>query len=205
MSSTVRPAVLIFAIAALSFSLGYVYFDHDESEHAGGDAAYDGLVPDPGVKAPGFTLARLDGTELTEKEFEGKIVVLDFWATWCAPCLTEVPAYNAIAADYAGQGVEMLGVTFQSGSAEQVSEWLTQPIRLGTDEYSIEYPVVMGNDDVESSWGPIYGFPLTYLVDHEWKVRKRWIGAIPDKSEQLRHLIAQLMEERVAAGSSAGD
>lgn len=206
MNTKVRPAVLIFAVGALAFSLGYVAFDHDESMHGqAGSGSYADLVPDPGARAAGFTLATLDGETVTEADYEGKIMVLDFWATWCAPCLTEIPAYNALHADYAGEDVEMLGVTFQSGSSEQVREWLSQPVKLGADEVFIEYPIVMGNDEVESTWGPIYGFPLTYLVDHQWRIRKRWIGAIPDKSEQLRHLIDILIEERAADRGEATD
>lgn len=204
MSTKVRPAVLIFAVGALAFSLGYVAFDHDESVHAP-SGAYDGLEPDPGSKAAGFTLTRLDGTEVTDEDYRGQIMIIDFWATWCAPCLTEIPAYNALHEDFEGQGVEMLGVTFQSGSAEQVREWMSEPVKLGAEEYFLDYPVVMGNDEMEATWGPIYGFPLTYLVDHEWRIRKRWIGAVPDKSEQLRHLIGILLEEREAASRDATD
>jgi thiol-disulfide isomerase/thioredoxin len=198
-----RPALLVLAIGAVAFSLGYVVFPHAES--LPGDihgSAGAGAALNPAVAAPDFVVHALDGTEISSAAYAGKIMVVDFWATWCGPCLTEIPHYNSLHADYAGQGVEMLGITLQSGSAKQVEEWIARPIRIGTMEFKLDYPIVMGNADVETSWGPIYGFPMTYLVDSNWKIRKKWMGAIPNKTDQLRVLIDQLLEERQTAATN---
>ena len=197
MSKTIRPVILIFAAGALAFSLGYVAFPHSEDEHFPGlGSDLSGLALDPGTTAPPLVVSHLDGSPLASSDLEGKIVVVDFWATWCAPCLTEIPHYNSLHEKYADKGVEMLGITMQSGSQQQVEQWLSQPVRVGTQEFSLDYPVVMGSDDVEAAWGPIYGFPMTYLVDSEWKIRKKWLGAVANKSEQLQYLIDKLIAER---------
>ena len=195
MSNKLRPAILILAIGALAFSLGYVVFPH-AGEFPGDIHNASGASLDPAAAAPYFTVHDFDGTEVRSEEFEGKIVVIDFWATWCGPCLVEIPHYNELHHDYVDKGVEMLGITLQSGSTEQVQEWLARPIRVGTEEFEIEYPVVMGNAEIEATWGPIYGFPMTYLVDSNWKIRKKWLGAVPDKAGQLRILIDELLEEQ---------
>jgi cytochrome c biogenesis protein CcmG/thiol:disulfide interchange protein DsbE len=194
MLSKFRPALLILVIGAVAFSLGYVVFPHSESIPGGNAGAATML--DPEAKAPPFEVHALDGAAIASEEYAGKIMVVDFWATWCGPCLTEIPHYNSLHADYVDKGVEMLGITLQSGSTEQVQDWVARPIRIGTMEFKLEYPIVMGNSDVETSWGPIYGFPMTYLVDSNWKIRKKWIGAIPNKTDQLRILIDQLLEEQ---------
>ncbi|NKB86882.1 MAG: redoxin domain-containing protein [Acidobacteria bacterium] len=193
-----RPALLILAIGAVAFSLGYVVFPHSEDIPGDihGSAAAGNVSLDPSVSAPDFVVQTLDGADVSSDEYEGKIMVVDFWATWCGPCLTEIPHYNELHADYADKGVEMLGVTFQSGSAEQVADWIARPIKIGTMEFKLDYPIVMGNRDIEVSWGPVYGFPMTYLVDSNWKIRKKWMGAIPSKTAQLRVLIDQLLEEQ---------
>lgn len=192
-----RPAMLILVIGALAFSLGYVVFPHAETVpgdiHGNATAS---VALDPAITAPDFVVHTLDGTAISSADYKGKIMVVDFWATWCGPCLTEVPHYNSLHADYVGQDVEMLGITLQSGSSEQVKEWIARPIRIGTSEFTLDYPVVMGNPDIETAWGPIYGFPMTYLVDSNWKIRKKWLGAIPNKTDMLRVLIEQLLEER---------
>jgi thiol-disulfide isomerase/thioredoxin len=203
MLSKFRPALLILVIGALAFSLGYVVFPHSDSIPGDihGDAA-PGAMLDPEAAAPDFIVHDLAGAEISSKDYAGKIMVIDFWATWCGPCLTEIPHYNSLHADYVDQGVEMLGITLQSGSAEQVEDWIARPIRVGTMEFKLEYPIVMGNSEVETSWGPIYGFPMTYLVDSNWKIRKKWMGAIPNKTDQLRVLIDQLLEERQAQSTN---
>ena len=196
MKNKFRPAILILTIGAIAFALGYVVFPHEDVPGDIHNGSSGSPALDPAVSAPDFVVHALDGTELSSATYKGQIVVVDLWATWCGPCLTEIPHYNALHEDYKDQGVAMLGITLQSGSAEQVADWVARPIRVGTMEFGLDYPVVMGNDDIEVAWGPVYGFPMTFLVDSNWKIRKKWLGAIPNKTDQIRILVDQLLADQ---------
>ena len=182
----IRYGLLAVAIVGLGMSLGYIAFqpgdthDHDASAN---DADDTPLVLD---KPSGGTLAFAD--------LEGEILILDFWATWCAPCISEIPHYNEFHAEYDGKGVHLIGVTLESGSAEDVVAFAQDPAHM------IHYPLVMGNDQVVDTYGPVWGFPTTVLVGPDGKVVKTWLGPGAGKQEQLRELVDELL-----AGSAEGN
>jgi len=104
---------------------------------------------------PAFDLESVDGTRVTSKALEGKVVLVDFWATWCAPCIEEIPQWNELYARYRDKGFVVLGMTIRSGWAKD--------IKPDAAKLKIGYPVVVGNDDLEKGFGGIWGFPTTSL------------------------------------------
>jgi thiol-disulfide isomerase/thioredoxin len=183
-----RYGLLAVAIIGLGMSLGYIVFQPvDEHDHA------DGVSETAATDAAPLVLEKPEGGTLAFADLEGDILVLDFWATWCAPCITEIPHYNELHAEYAGKGVHMIGVTLESGSAEDVVTFAQDPA------HPIHYPLVMGNDEIVDRYGPVWGFPTTVLVGPDGKVLKTWLGPAAGKTDQLRQLIDDLLGEVATA------
>ena len=137
--------------------------------------------------APEFELERVDGGTLKSSDLLGKVVIVDFWATWCEPCIEEIPNYNRIHEAYAGKGAEVLGITVESGSLED--------IKPKVENFQMKYPVVVGNDDVVAGFGGLIGFPTTFIVDKEGRVYKKYLGMTRNKKEMIEKDIQKLLSE----------
>ena len=137
---------------------------------------------------PAFDLESIDGSRVTSKALEGKVVLADFWATWCAPCIAEIPDWNKLYARYREKGLVVLGVTIRSGWASD--------IKPDAEKLKMAYPVVVGNDDVEEGFGGIWGFPTTFLVNRKGQIYKKYTGTYPQKQTQIEADIQTLLAEK---------
>lgn len=138
--------------------------------------------------APAFDLESIDGTRFTSKALEGKVVLVDFWATWCGPCIAEIPQWNELYARYQGKGLVVVGMTIRSGWASDIKP---DAVKL-----KMAYPVVVGNDDVEKGFGGIWGFPTTFLVNRKGQIYKKYTGTYPQKQAQIEADIQKLLAEK---------
>lgn len=118
---------------------------------------------------------------------KGKIAVVDFWATWCGPCISEIPEFNALRREFAAKGVQVLGVAMASGKPSEIQRFATK--------HHMNYPVFIGNDDQTYDLN-IAGYPTTYLVTSDWKVYKTYVGAGPEKHKELAADIEKLLSEK---------
>jgi thiol-disulfide isomerase/thioredoxin len=118
-------------------------------------------------------------------DLKGQVVVLDFWATWCGPCLAELPTFNRLHRKYAGRGVKVVGIAVQSGWAEDVKPYL--------DKYKIKYPILIGDDNIVEKYG-VFGFPTTYILNKEFKVHRKFTGELLDRN-RLEQEIESLLTE----------
>ena len=123
-----------------------------------------------GAEAFDFSLTDSEGRTVALSDFEGKVVVLDFWATWCPPCRKEIPGFVALQDKYRDQGVEVVGVTLDDS-------W--DPVHPFMKSYGINYTIVKGDAGVVTQYGGFRGIPTTFVIDRDGIIRKRHEGYGP--------------------------
>ncbi|MEZ5292578.1 MAG: TlpA disulfide reductase family protein [Vicinamibacterales bacterium] len=121
--------------------------------------------------ASDFTLPTIDGTSQSLSAYKGKVVLLNFWATWCGPCKAEIPGFVELQQQYKDDLV-VVGLSVDD-TADKAKAF--------ADQYKINYPVLLGlgHDDVQDAYGPIYGIPASFLISRDGKVCKRHLGIAP--------------------------
>jgi len=140
-------------------------------------------APPPPVNeaAPEFDLPLIGGGNVTLASLQGKTVLIDFWATWCPPCVTEVPELNAISKELQGTDAAILAISVDSLTAEALADWLK--------ERDVSYPVALGDSDLAGMYGAD-AFPFHVVVGPDGKVRERLESGFHDR-EQLRAALAR--------------
>ncbi|MBA3255117.1 MAG: TlpA family protein disulfide reductase [Pyrinomonadaceae bacterium] len=136
---------------------------------------------------PEFSLRTLKGQTLHSQELKDSIVVLDFWATWCEGCITEIPAFNRLEQKYGARGVKVIGMAVQSGWAKDIKKFARQ--------YKMRYTILVGNDDTVSEYGVI-SFPATYVIAPGWKLHKKYLGVSATKPADIQRDIETLLEAK---------
>ncbi len=134
-------------------------------------------------QAPDFTRQDLHGRALHLKAFRGKVVLLNFWATWCAPCQVEMPVFSAWQRQFGPQGFAIVGISMDDDSA--AARQLVERLKL-------DYPIAMGDARLGLRYGGVLGLPLSFLIDRNGVVRARFQGETDLKAmeSQLRALLA---------------
>ncbi len=133
--------------------------------------------------APAWQLKDLDGKVVSSDQFKGKVVVIDFWATWCPPCRQEIPGYIALIKKYGPEGLVIIGVSLdQEGPAV---------VKAFGQKFGVNYPLVMADDAVQAAFGGMEAIPTTFLIDRTGQVRDRKVGAEP-AAEYEKKIVAVL-------------
>jgi peroxiredoxin len=133
--------------------------------------------------APEFTLKDLDGKNVNLSDYKGKVVLLNFWATWCGPCKIEIPWFVDFEQKYKDRGFAVLGVAMDDEGLEIVKPYM--------EKSKINYRIVLGNDSVATMYGGIESLPTTFVLDKDGKIASTHIGLVSksDYENEIQQLL----------------
>ena len=171
-----RFAVLLSIIAVIAITLGIIGWPSHEPE---GPAVRDvsaRKVP------PDFELKDANGKIVHLSDYKGKVVLLDFWATWCVPCGVEIPWFTGFEREYKDRGFEVLGVSLDENGWKDINPFAAAK--------KINYRVVLGNQKLADQYG-LEAYPTTFVIDREGRIASVHVGLV-DKKE-FENAIQQLL------------
>jgi thiol-disulfide isomerase/thioredoxin len=127
------------------------------------------------AKAPEFKLTGIDGKEVKLSDYKGKIVILDFWATWCGPCRRGIPDLVSLQKEYKNKLV-VIGISLDkvSGTDKDVKPFIK--------EYKINYPVIWGNEKVTKDYGDIQAIPTSFVINQDGNIVDKHVGLVPKEA-----------------------
>lgn len=180
-----------WAIAALSaLALALLTFPMLSSMTGSGIVTNVADVPEPenaacsgeGAANFDFTLKGPGGETVHLADYEGKVVLLNFWGTWCPPCRVEVPAFVELQEAYRDRGFVIVGVAVEDTA---------EAVRAFASEMRVNYPIAMSTEHLENAYGPIYGLPLSYFIARDGSICRKHFGELT--KERVEQEIAPLL------------
>jgi thiol-disulfide isomerase/thioredoxin len=127
-----------------------------------------------GKKAPAWDLSDTDGKPVKSSDFAGKVVILDFWATWCPPCKAEIPGFVELQEKYRDKGLVIVGVSLDEQGPAVVKPFMEQ--------FRVNYPIVMGNEKILQDFGGVTAIPTTFIIDKAGNIVKKHVGFAPKEN-----------------------
>ncbi|MGB9774129.1 MAG: peroxiredoxin family protein [Bacteroidota bacterium] len=186
-------ALLWILAATAVIAVIYMAFDTGTGNpRTATDVTNSGLVSETlgtaleGQPAPDFVLPHTQNRKIKLSDYRGKVVIVDFWATWCPPCRAEIPGFIDLYSKYKDKGFVMLGISLDEGGLSDVVPFVKQ--------YKMNYPVLIGNSQVVAAYGGIRGIPTTFIIDKKGMIRARFEGYRPKAT--FENLITKLLAEK---------
>ncbi len=145
------------------------------------------LKPQEGYLAPRFSLRNLKGNLEGLDDHSGKVIVVNFWATWCVPCVKEMPSFENLYRRYRSQGLTLLAVSLDKGDSTKVQEF--------ADKYKLSFPILLDTEGVAEKLYPSFSIPFTYVIDKQGRVVARVDGAKNWESSETFEAVEHLLKQ----------
>jgi peroxiredoxin len=139
----------------------------------------------PGL-APDFTLPSTNGNNVHLSDFHGKVVLLDFWATWCPPCRQAIPHLTELQERLGAKGFQALGLSLDESRDD---------LRSFVSETPVNYPILRADDSTRAAYGGVSAIPQVFLVDRKGKIRERYQGFTPEIGNKIKAAVESLLKE----------
>jgi peroxiredoxin len=143
-----------------------------------------------GIKAPSLTLKSIEGRTVRLSDYWGKVVLINFWATWCPPCRAEMPDLVKLQREYGKEGLQIIGITYQPERRAHVRKF--------TRRLRVNYPIVLGTPETKAGFSPDETLPLTIIIDREGTIRGTIAGMLlpAEFNLQIKPLLQRRASER---------
>jgi thiol-disulfide isomerase/thioredoxin len=165
---------------------------HEWFKVSGASTAKSAAAGDSRPNEPVVTFKNLEGQDVPLASLKGKVVIVNFWATWCEPCRVEIPWMIDFQQKYADKGLTILGVAMDDEGKSVVAPYV-QTTKFDVDGHSttMNYPIMLGNDDIAGKFGGLIGFPTTIVISRDGKIQKRYIGLADqaDLDKEIKELL----------------
>ncbi|MBI9070956.1 MAG: TlpA family protein disulfide reductase [Melioribacteraceae bacterium] len=145
------------------------------------------------VEAFDFNLNTPDGKEVKLSDYRGKVVILDFWATWCPPCRKGIPDLVELKKEYGSEEFEVIGISLDLEVPDNPGRNTKKDVVPFIEKHAINYPVVFGNLEVTKKYGGIESIPTTIIIDKDGKISDQHVGLVPIQTykKEIERLLAE--------------
>lgn len=189
-----RVRWIIAATGALGLALVTVFVPKPWSRTASTTGSGPACPADAKEANLDFTLKDMHGRDVRLSDYKGKVILLDFWATWCGPCKYEIPAFVELQEQYGAQGLQVLGVSVDD-TVDKLGPF--------AEQFKMNYPVLqgLGHDDLQEAYGPIWGIPVSVLISRGGRICGKHTGlpARESGSESLERAVKDAFEAEIRA------
>jgi peroxiredoxin len=170
-----KAALLVVAILVIATYVATRHWAKPAERAQAGNAV-------PHSSAPDFSLKDLSGQRLELSQYRGKVVLLNFWATWCAPCRSEIPRFVDLQNKYGSQGLQIVGISLDDDP---------KPVSRFYQQAKMNYPVAIGNAKLAEQYGGVLGLPVSFLIGRDGRIYAKHVGEadISSLEQEIKSLL----------------